>query len=154
MKTKILLVLSFALAAFSAQAAPLTVQQEVSLYDAITALDQGGVKNVDGKAAAYQFDFSAHTRIALSRNLVLVQPAQAAIAKVRAQKVLEFTGGKPADDKDASLNAKVELAIRAELEKDDPKSPKLEMISEADLKLDTNIIPFKTQAGLAPIIGP
>lgn len=139
--------------AFAAPA-PLTFQQEVGLYNAITALDSGGTKNVDGKSTPFSFEFSGATRATLARDLVAVTPAANALSKVQVQRTLEISGGKPVDPNDAVTNAKINAAITAEFEKVDPNAPTLITISSADLRLDTNPISFKIQALLAPIIAP
>lgn len=141
-------------AAETAPKPPLTFNQEVGLYNAITALDQGGIRNVDGKAAQVAFDFTAHTRLALVRDLQAVTPAFMAIDKTRAAKLLEITGGRAIDKDDPVVNAKMSVAMQAALDTADPAAPRLETITEGDLKLDSNPIPMRLQALLGPIIVP
>lgn len=152
--------LLFLLAAVTAAAAPapstppITFQQEIGLYNALVAIDSGGLKNVDGKAAPFAFDFTSHARIAFARDMTVLSPVASALDKIRSQKILELAGGKPVDQNDPVFAAKLNMAMDAEYEKTDPNPPHLETVSEADLKLDTNPIPIKVQALLSPIITP
>src|SRR5580692_5063656 len=57
----------------NAASSAITVQDEVELYSAITSLDRGTTKVIDGKPQQVPFTFSGPTRFALSIDAGLVK---------------------------------------------------------------------------------
>lgn len=141
--------------AFAAEPAPvvtpaITVQQEVELYNAITALDRGTTKVIDSKPQAVPFTFSAVTRYTLAIDAGLVKPKaeayEATALSIRAE--IAPKGTEISNEQQQQLSAKLTPLFQ----KDDPLPPSLQKVSLADLNLDANPISIDVLTKLKPII--
>jgi hypothetical protein len=147
---KICLLFLISAAAAAAQVR-LTVAQEVALFGAIRAIDQGGIKMIDNKAASVPFDLSADTHFTLAKDLNLLQPDAQAFEQARiAESARDFPKG--TDSQDVAANAKFQAAMSA-LGAKKADLPLL-TIAKAELHLDSNPFPVSVLAGLIPIIRP
>ena len=129
--------------------APVTLQDEIELYSAITSLDRGTTKVIDGKPQQVPYTFSGPTRFALSIDAGLVK------AKAEAYQNTALSVRSRLDPKSTNDNASV-AAVSAELNpvfsKVDASPPTFQKIPLADLNLDANPIPFDTLTKLKLII--
>lgn len=132
----------------------ITVRQEVELFQAITALDQGGSKIIDGKEAHIPFQFSSGVRWTLSGDLDSVKGAYDRFESLSSQKQGEEAAKQKKDDMaaQAKMNAAVDADLTAILNMAADPQPKIKKVSLADLQLDTNPIPMSILTKLRPII--
>jgi len=149
-KLLIITLLAFTSLAFAEPTHPLlTIQQECDLYNAISALDLGCIKVIDGKPQSVPFLFPGSVRFSLSIDASLVRPKVDAYAAATSA-----TRGR-LDPKSEKTNA-TEEAVTKELypifHKIDADTPVLQKISLADLNLDSNFIPIQILVALKPII--
>lgn len=151
------LILAAPIAAFaqSSSAPKLTVRECVELYGALTTLDKGGSKVVDGKEAHVPFIFASTVRWTLSCDESAVKVIAEDFNANKARIVGEVASRQTKDDPSAS--AKFDAGVDKELEPilkgaaPDPQ-PVLKKVSLADLALDTNNVDIATLSGLRPII--
>lgn len=133
--------------------APITLQDEIELYNAITSLDKGTVKMVEGKPQAVPFVFSAATRFALGIDASLVkikaEAYQNTATAIKAQIDPKGSPDKPAENGVAQA---MTAALMPLYTKADPTPPAFQRIPLADLNLDANPIPLDTLTKLRLII--
>lgn len=131
----------------------LTVRQEVELFTAISALDKGGSKLIDGKEAHVPFVLTAATRWTLSYDSSLVKADAENFTTLRDSIVGKIAGAQAKDDPAASakMNAQVDKELTPILDAAG-RSLTFHKVSLADLSLDTNPIDVSTLTGLRPII--
>lgn len=152
----VLAVLSTAL--FAQPATPVTtpivtVQDEVELYGAITSLDRGATKVIDGKPQAVPFTFSASVRFTLALDASMVkQKAEAYQNAANATRARIDPKGSPDRPSENSITQAILAELAPVFAKQDPLPPPLQKIALADLNLDANPIPFDTLTKLRLII--
>lgn len=137
----------------------LTVEQEVNLFRALSAMDTGAVKIIDNKAVTVPFDLSADTRFTLAKDLLLVTPDAKAFEQARVSEsngdfptITDKDGNKVQNTADPAANVKFQAAMQKIAER--KAALQLETVARGDLKLDTNPFPTQVLAGLMPIIRP
>lgn len=152
----ILILATLSAVAFAAEpsATPVvTLQDEVELYGAITSLDRGATKVIDGKPQGVPFTFSASVRFALALDASMVkQKAEAYQNAANATRARLDPKGAPDHASENSITQAILAELQPVFAKADPLPPALQKISLADLNLDANPIPLDTLTKLRLII--
>ena len=156
MKTTLVLLTSILTVA--AHAAPsMTVQQEVSLANALAALDGHTVipkvNGQDQAPASVSYTFSGDVRWKIRDDLAALQPKLDAWQKVQQDILKEVSGGKwfiaPTD---AAGQAAYGMKISEAAQHVDANPPKLQTFTRAELDLNENPIPGTVLTALSPLI--
>lgn len=155
----ILILATLSAVAFAQTAAPapapaiVTLQDEVELYGAITSLDRGATKVIDGKPQGVPFTFSASVRFALALDASMVKlKAEAYQNAANATRARLDPKGAPDHASENSITQAILAELQPVFAKADPLPPALQKIALADLNLDANPIPLDTLTKLRLII--
>jgi hypothetical protein len=131
-------------------ASALTVQEAVSLYNAIMSLDQGYPKTVEGKTQFVPYSFAPGVRAALADDAWLLQPV------VDAYKVEDANerarAGVAADEKDPKKLAAYATASATYMHSEVTLRSPLKKVTKAEIDLSLNPMPIAVYAGLRPAI--
>jgi len=155
MKTTLVFLAS--LLTVAASAAPsLTVQQEVTLASALSALDgHTSIIKVNGQDSAVNvaYTFSGDVRWKIRDDLAALQPKVDAFQKVQQDVLKEVSGGKGfIAPTDATGQATYAMKVDEAGKHVDENPPKLQTFTRADLNLNDNPIPGTVLNALAPLI--
>ncbi len=153
--TVLLALLAAPLAAFADTAPKLTVRQAVELFSALSALDKGGSKVIDGKEAHVPFAFPSTVRWTLASDKAAVKAVAEQFNETKDAIVGDIAAKQSKDDPSATakFNAAVDKALEPILSAPVPDpQPALKKVSLADLQTDTNPIDIDVLTELRPII--
>ena len=128
----------------------ITVQDAVSLFNALSSLDGKVRPGPDGKTYTDPYSFPPQTRMAIARNLLVSKSIVETYQEARKGLLKEYNvDGKPITNKDPKWE---EFVLKNDTMFKEEQTVNFVMINLDDLNLAANAIPGSAIASLAPVI--